>query len=215
MRRDLRFILKRNAPALLAGIACLTVVACILLLPFPGRNAVPATLSEYSSVNTICELAALRSYYHNVALYEKQPDGLFKYGIAKYGYKKLWLEYSGTVEIGIDASLIQIGAPTSDGTVSVYVPDAKVLNVDADERTLSEPISETGWLTPITGEDEANAYAAAQQAMRDEAEHDEALLRRAKNNAKLLLEQYIINTGRAIGVEYTVNWLSSPAQTGG
>lgn len=214
MRRDFKKLLKQNAPALLAGLACLAAVACILLLPGPG-SAAPVTLSEYSSVNTICELAALRSYYHNVALYEKQPDGLFKYGIAKYGYKKLWLEYSGIVEIGIDASQIQIGAPSPQGIVDVYVPEARVLNVDADESTLSEPITESGWLTPITGEDEAKAYAAAQQAMRTEAEHDEALLRRARKNAQLLLEQYIINTGRAMGVEYTVNWLDSPSQTGG
>ena len=46
--------------------------------------------------------------------------------------------------------------------------------------------------------------------MRQEAENDQALLRRAKNNAKILLERYIINLGKEMGVEYTVNWVDNP-----
>ena len=69
-------------------------------------------VSEYSAVSDICELATLRSYYHNVAVYEEKPSGAVKVvsdiltwpfnNLLKTGYKQFWLEYSGIVEIGID-----------------------------------------------------------------------------------------------------------------
>ena len=37
--------------------------------------------------------------------------------------------------------------------------------------------------------------------MRQEAENDQLLLKRAKENAKLLLERYIIETGNEIGLK--------------
>ena len=195
-----------------------------LILFTPGKKEEPKTfeLSEYSSVSDICELATLRSYYHNVALYEEKPEGAAKVisdiltwpfnELLKTGYKQFWLEYSGIVEIGIDlkADRIQINNHDAGGIVDIYVPDAKVLNVDADENSFSKPLDETGLFTSITAKERSDAYAAAQENMRQEAENDQALLRRAKNNAKILLERYIINLGKEMGVEYTVNWVDNP-----
>ena len=38
-----------------------------------------------------------------ISEYEKQPDQIFRNGFFKYGYKKLWLEYSGIIEAGVNA----------------------------------------------------------------------------------------------------------------
>ena len=46
--------------------------------------------------------------------------------------------------------------------------------------------------------------------MRQEAENDQDLLIRAKDNAKLILERYIINPGKEMGKEYSVKWLDKP-----
>jgi len=150
-------------------------------------------------------------------MYEKEPDGGDKFvndylfwpfgGYTKVGYKQFWLEYSGIVEIGIDASQIQITGPNAQGVVELFVPDAKVLSVYADESSLSEPLSENGWFTTISGKEKTEAFSTAQNAMRQEAENDQNLLRRAKENAKLLLERYIINTGKEMGLNFSVNWL--------
>ena len=177
-------------------------------------------LSEYSSVNTICELATLRSFYHNVAMYEKEPDGGNKFvndvllwpfgGYTKIGYKQFWLEYSGIVETGIDASKIKINGPDANGLVEVYVPEAKVFSVYADEASLTEPLSENGWFTTISGKEKTEAFATAQAAMKQEAENDQSLLGRSRENAKLLLERYIVNTGKQMGANYTVKWIDNP-----
>ena len=213
--------MKKCGLSILIGLFCLVVALVILVFPIDKKKATPIDLSEESTVTAICELATLKSFYHNVVVYEEEPSGLVKTistvllwpfdGLAKTGYKQFWLEYSGIVETGIDASQVQISSPNADGIVEVYVPDAMVLSVYEDEDSLSEPLTEEGLFTTITSEEQANAFVKAQSAMREEAENDQNLLSRAKTNAKILLEQYIKKTGKTIGMDYTVKWVNNPA----
>lgn len=206
--------------SILIGLFCLVVALVILVFPIEKKKVTPIDLSEESTVTDICELATLKSFYHNVVVYEEEPSGLVKTistvllwpfdGLAKTGYKQFWLEYSGIVETGIDASQIQISGPNADGIVEVYVPDAKVLSVYEDEDSFSEPLTEEGLFTTITKEEEVKAFGKAQIAMQEEAENDQSQLNRAKTNAKILLEQYITNTGKVIGMDYTVKWVNDP-----
>lgn len=222
METNALMMIKKNIPIVLSGMICLVLIAVILIIPGNKEESKSVELSEYSSISDICELATLRSYYHNVAVYEEKPEGAAKVisdiltwpfnKLLKTGYKQFWLEYSGIVEIGIDLKTdkIQINNPDAGGVVDVYVPDAKVLNVDADENSFSDPLDETGLFTTITAKERSDAYAAAQDAMRQEAENDQALLRRAKNNAKILLERYIVNLGKEMGIDYSINWVDNP-----
>ena len=213
-------MMKKIIPSIIVGILCAAIVAGILLFPIDKQTSGQLDLSEYSSVSAICELATLKSFYHNVAMYEKKPEGGEKFlndvvfwpfgDFTKTGYKQYWMEYSGVVEAGIDAGQMQINNPDAKGVVEIYVPDAKVLNVSADEDSFSNPITEKGLFTTITTEEKTQAYATAQSTMRQEAENDQSLLSRARNNAKLLLKQYIVNTGKEMGIDYTVKWISTP-----
>ena len=221
MKTNALMMTKKNIPIFLSGMICLVLLIVILFLPGNKKESRPVELSEYSSISDICELATLRSYYHNVAMYEEEPEGAVKVisdiltwpfnQLLKTGYKQFWLEYSGIVEIGVDLKTdkIQINNPDASGVVNVYVPDAKVLNVDANENSFSDPLDETGLFTTITAKERSDTYAAAQDAMRQEAENDQALLGRAKNNAKILLERYIVNLGKAMGVDYSINWVDN------
>ena len=85
-----------------------------------------------------------------------------------------------------------------------------MFSVYADESSLTEPLSENGWFTTISGKEKAEAFATAQSAMKQEAENDQSLLRRSKENAKLLLERYIINTGKQMGTNYIIKWIDTP-----
>ena len=222
MKDNAQMRIKKYAPSIITGVLCLVVALGILVIPIGKKAPRHVDLSEYSAVNAICELATLKSFYHNVVVCEEEPSGTVKTistvllwpfdRIAKTGYKQFWLEYSGIVETGIDASQIQIGNPDANGVVEVFVPDAKVLSVYADESSLSEPLTEKGLFTTITGEEQARAFAQAQGAMREDAESDQGLLGRAKNNAKILLEQYIKKTGNGIGVDYSVKWVNGPIE---
>lgn len=220
MKENIQKKTKEYFPSILAGLICLVVTLGVLVFPIKEKASTPIDLSEYSSVNAICELATLKSFYHNVIVCEEEPSGAVKTistvllwpfdKLAKTGYKQFWIEYSGIVEIGIDASQIQINNPNANGIVEIYVPDATILNVYSDKNSFSEPLTEKGLFTTITGEDQSKAFVKAQSAMREEAENDQSLLRRAKNNAKILLEQYVKTTGKGIGVDYSVRWINNP-----
>lgn len=190
------------------------LIAAVLVLTAAiysgGADKKTHEIADIASVDKICELATLKCYYHDVAEYEKQAEGLFKYRPFKYGYKKVWIEYDGIVDVGIDVSDVQINEPDRKGIVRIYVPDAKILSVSADKDTMSEPLADKGIFTKITAEDKNKAFADAQATMQKNAEADAGMLAQAKNNAKELLEQYVINVGEQTGKTYKVEWLEKP-----
>lgn len=187
----------------------LLVIAILILFVPNFFHKEKQSKAEFSAVDKICELATLRCYYHDVAEYKKTPDGLFKYGLFKYGYKKLWMEYDGIVEVGIDVGEVRVAEPDEDGVVEIYVPQAKIINVGATEESMTEPITETGAFTTITTEEKATAFSEAQTTMKTNAESDNSILNQAHNNAKALLKQYVINVGKQIGEDYTVKWVEN------
>ena len=181
----------------------------ILIINFHGFNFSRSTENtiDFSGVSKICELSTLKCYYHNVAELKKDPDGLFQYGWFKYGFKKLWIEYTGVIEVGIDVNQVQVNEPDENNIVYVYVPDARITKVSADSDSMSEPISDTGVFTEITIEDQNQAFSREQSKMEASANNDTTILNRAKNNAKKLIEQYIVNVGNEVGENYKVKWL--------
>ena len=44
--------------------------------------------ADFSGINSVCELATLKCYYHNVAKAETKASGLLKW--LGTGYKKIW-----------------------------------------------------------------------------------------------------------------------------
>lgn len=161
--------------------------------------------ADFSGINSVCELATLKCYYHNVAKAETEASGLFK-GLGT-GYKKIWTEYSGIVELGIDVNKVSISKPNDKGIVKVSIPDAEILNIDLDEDSMSEPLTDTGFLTKITKEEETAALAEAQNDMEETAQENTALLAQAKERAKNLIEGYVKNVGEQIEEEYMVEWV--------
>ena len=187
----------RNILALGAAV-CL----CASLLTGCGDKAPEV---DFSGIRSVCQLATLKCYYHNVAKAEKEAGGTLKvFGV---GYKKIWTEYSGVVELGIDVNQVTISGPNQDGVVQVFVPDAEIVSVDLDEESLGEPVTDTGFLTKITKEEETAALAAAQDNMETEAKDNQALLDQAKERAKRIIEGYIRNVVTQMGKTYTVEWV--------
>ena len=111
------------------------------------------------------------------------------------------------MELGIDVSKVSVEKPTADGVVKVTIPDAEILSVDLDEDSMSEPLTDTGFMTEITKEEETEALAEAQNHMEETANENGNLLNQAKERAKSLIEGYVKNVGEQIGKEYTVEWV--------
>lgn len=180
----------------------LLVGTVVLCLTGCGKETQTA---DFSGVTSVCELATLKCYYHNVAKAETEASGIFAKWL-KTGYKKIWTEYSGIIEYGIDISQVTVSEPDKNGVVTVTMPDAQVLNVDVDEDSLGTPLTDTGFLTSITTEEKTTTLAGAQETMEQQAKENTEMLSQAKARAKTLIEEYIKNVGESIGEEYTVEW---------
>jgi len=180
----------------------LLVGTVVLCLTGCGKETQTA---DFSGVTSVCELATLKCYYHNVAKAETEASGIFAKWL-KTGYKKIWTEYSGITEYGIDISQVTVSEPDKNGVVTVTMPDAQVLNVDVDEDSLGTPLTDTGFLTSVTTEEKTTTLAGAQEAMEQQAKENTEMLSQAKARAKTLIEEYIKNVGESIGEEYTVEW---------
>ena len=156
-------------------------------------------------MRTICELATMDCYYHNVAkYYEKDADK----GILGFGKKdkKFWVEYSGEVTIGLDATLVAL--QVSGDQVTITIPPAKVLGakVYSDSLTTDSYIIDKD-SADITAEDQTRVFENAQADMLTQASNDHLLLFNAQQRAQMLLEDYVTNIGNAIGVTYQINWI--------
>ncbi|MBR3225290.1 MAG: DUF4230 domain-containing protein [Atopobiaceae bacterium] len=161
---------------------------------------------DFSGVQAVYELTTLKCYYHNVAEGERAPDGPLG-PLLRTGYKKVWQEYDGVVEVGVDVGGIHIGTPNAEGEVEVHVPEARVMNVYVDKGSINDPITETGFLTEVTTEEKTAAFQEAQKTMESIARDNKAMLSQAHERAKKILEGYVKNVGNEIGEKYTVKWV--------
>lgn len=183
---------------------------CIILITLLSINCLLGCGSQkqkpdFSSIKSVCELSTLKCYYHNVATYEKNAHGLLK--VFGSGYKKIWIEYSGIVNLGIDINKVDISEPDTNNVITIKIPDAEVQSTSLDQSTLSEPLTDKGVFTKITTEEKTEALASAQQNMKETAQKDTSLLAQAKEHAKLILQGYINNLGEEFNEEYTIKWV--------
>ena len=188
-------------------IAILLMIASLLALCACGAASVPPATEEtqITQMRTICELATMDCYYHNLAkYYEKDADK----GILGFGKKdkKFWVEYSGEVTIGLDATLVAL--QVSGDQVTITIPPAKVLGakVYSDSLTTDSYIIDKD-SADITAEDQTRVFENAQADMLAQASNDHLLLFNAQQRAQMLLEDYVTNIGNAIGVTYQINWI--------
>lgn len=153
-------------------------------------------------MRNVCKLATLEVYYHNVA---KSGD------VEKPGFlwiKKnmnFWLEYDGTVTLGIDTSLLEIDV--SGTMVMVTIPDVKILRSDIIENSFTdESYHYKKDSVKATLEEQKKAVIDAKEYMEATAISDYYVLQAAQKQAKTIIEGYINNIGDIRGVDYEITW---------
>lgn len=161
---------------------------------------------DITTIRSICEMATLECYYHNVATSEKaRSKGFFHIGEKD---RKFWIEYDGVVKLGIDMSQVKMSVENND--ITITIPEAKVLSVTVNEDSYNKDsfIAEEDAINgnKITAEDATQAVKAANEVMKQTAQENTALLTNAQSRAKDLIENYIKQIGKATGVEYTIHW---------
>ena len=123
--------MKRIISVLLAALTLLLMAACGQQAS--GSEAQSVVEPKASQMKSICELATMECYYHNVAKYkEENAEGVLWWKKDKV----FWIEYSGVVKIGIDASLVNIVIDAD--SVSITLPEATVLSCRVDSSSLTK-----------------------------------------------------------------------------
>lgn len=161
-----------------------------------------------SSVELSGNLVTLQSYYHNVAEVIK-PAGT---GITHLFEKdrKMWIEYTGTVKLGINLNDVEIKVKNDE--INVYVPKAKIIgNPDILEKEFTEKSfidSIDGFLNKnkITMDDSVGAMSTAQNKMIETVNNDSNLLNSAQKRAKNIIEETIYQITGVSDDVYIINW---------
>ncbi len=158
---------------------------------------------EISQVRAICNLATLKTYYHNVAKVEKSKDWIFQKD------RELWIEYTGIATIGIDMSKVEM--KIEGNKVIVSLPQAKLLSIDIDEEKINEDSyfyskDNIVFKNQITAEEQTQAINEAQNNMKNSVEENGQLLKMAQERAKDLIVQYITQLGELSETNYDIEW---------
>ena len=163
----------------------------------------PVVEPQVSQMKSICELAVMECYYHNVAKFMEKDAERFLWWTKD---KHFWIEYSGIVTLGIDVSLVNIDV--SDSEITITLPEAQVQSCKVDSASLNENsyiVDKNS--ADITAEDEIYAFAEAQRKLEETASNDKALLSEARQRAQSLLEDYVTNISNTVDKDYYIKWI--------
>lgn len=187
--------MKKVNRIILVFVMCLSLVACSK----SNKDITP----QASQMKSICELATMQCYYHNVAKYmDDDATGALWWKKDR----KFWVEYAGVVTIGIDTSKVNVEVDDED--VTITIPPAQVFGCKVDPVTLTEDsfIVASG-SAKVQAEHQTEAFKEAQLKMQEEASNDTVLLANAQQRAQKLLEDYVINIGNCVGKNYKIKWV--------
>lgn len=188
--------------------AAIALLMFILMMFCCGCNQeAKCSKPDIEQVRSICNLATLECYYHNVAKSKKNAGSGF-YHIGEVD-RKYWIEYTGIVKIGIDVS--KVSMKINDNRVEIYIPQAEVLSEDILDDDLSVDscfVESDSWFNAnkITADDQSKAVQSAQEEMVRNAQTNKVLLLTAQNSAKKIIENYIDQVGKLSNVKYEIEW---------
>lgn len=182
----------------------IAIVCLVITISFAGCSIfAKSTTPNENSIKEICELTTCTYNYHGVVKMKKDKGDGFSHLFEKT--KQYWLEYDGKVSVGID--LDDIDVDVDDTTVTIKLPEAKVLNVTVLPKSMKPYESEDGInRNDITTSEKAENVEKAEKNLREKFENDSTIMNQAENGAKELITNYINKIGKVTEVEYEIIW---------
>ncbi len=164
---------------------------------------------DLARIRTMCDLATYDVHFHNVAKETKPAQsGFFHIGEKD---REFWIEYSGSVKVGIDMSECEM--KVEESVLTIYLPEAKLLGtIKVDENSFKETITARDSFNsnPVKAEDTSKALKDAQEEITKMIENDSSTLEQARERAKILIKKYIEQFNESVGTEYTVEFADEP-----
>lgn len=188
-------------------ICCMVMLSLCSTSCMKEKDKDKGGVPQIVQVKSICKLATLECYYHNVAKSVKTKGEGIEHWLEKD--REFWIEYTGVAKIGVDVNKITMKL---DGdTITIEMPQAELISINVDDTTLNENayvFSADGWNSnEITAEDQTKAIENAQNEMAENVKNNEELLRSARERAQQLIENYIRQMGEIANVDYKIKWV--------
>ncbi len=199
--------MKRILAVLLAGMIVLLCTGCAdnseTVTDVTEEEEIIEVEPQLSQIRSICKLAVMECYYHNVAKFKEENAEQFLWITRD---KEFWVEYSGVVKLGIDVS--QVTMEVNDNQVTIAIPETEVLSclVDSESLTTDSYIVAKDSVE-VTAEDEVYALSQAQEELEAYVAQDQTLLLQAQQRAQTLLENYVNSIGELTGKQYKITWV--------
>ncbi len=171
----------------------IVVLLVIIVITGCGKSKDISINDSVTKIHALGDLVTYETYFHNVAKLDKEKDkGLIS---LLQKDRKLWIEYTGIVRLGVDMSKVKINMK-GNNQVEVFIPKAKIIGKpDLDDKDFNEKsfIDSEDGIVPnkLTADDSRDAMALAQNLMAEKVQNDSNLLKTAQLRAKNLVEEYI------------------------
>ena len=184
---------------LIAVLACAmvficTVVSMMIINKFDlfgtSRNTVTSEFIGHR-IQEISELGTLHHQYRKMASYQdvaKLVESLPDWRINR-SIKEFVLIYKGDVKLGYDMKDIQIFVDKITKTITITLPDPKILSHSIDFESIDVVMEKAGWFNSIKFEDFKKFFVYEQKKY--EQENYDELKKRAKEQAQRIIFLYL------------------------
>lgn len=183
------------------------IIVSILLLNGCGKNSVKHLKENMKKLELTGNLVTYEAYYHNVVEYKKDAGKGITHILEKD--RKMFIEYTSTVKIGIDLTKVKVDVSGND--INVFIPKATIIgepNVDKDDFKKEKFIQSKDGINKnkIDANDSTEAFDQAQQDVREAVLNDDVVLSIAQKRAKVLIEENIKQLSGLSDNQYNINW---------
>ena len=192
MKRSVKILL--IAALICAMVFICSIVSYIIINKFDlfGTSNKVIT-SEYieHQIHEISELATLHHQYRKMASYQdvaKLVDILPAWRINK-SIKEFVLVYKGDVKLGYDMKDIQIYVDKIAKTITITLPEPKILSHSIDFESIEVLMEKEGWFNDIKFED-FKKFFVYEQKIYEQTNYDE-LKKRAREQAQRIIFLYL------------------------
>lgn len=183
------------------------IVMAFLCITGCNKNNEDLIAENVQKIALTGDLVTYEAYYHNVVEYEQERGTGITHILEKD--RKLFIEYTGTIKLGIDMSKVEI--KVSGKEINVYIPKAKIIgepNIDKDTFKKENFIQSKDGINKnkITADDAEGAFKEAQENIKNEAMGNDKILALAQKRAKVILEDNIKEVINLNSSQYEINW---------
>ena len=188
-------------------IILISIILSTLCLTGCNNKSINKLAENIKKMELTGNLVTYKAYYHNVVEYEKKAGSGITHVLEKD--RKLFVEYTGTIKLGIDLSKVKIDVKGNE--INVFLPKATIIgepNVDKDDFKEENFIESKDGINKnkITADDATKAFDEAQKNLKEEASNDNELLSIAQNRAKVIIEENIKQFSGISEEKYNIVW---------